>query len=206
MPYLVLDLEMTGPDPGWNEIIQIGAVLFGDDWQQLGTYLQNVYPEDEESFTAASEKIHGLSLDDLDDAPMVYDVLPEFEEWILKKLNRGSHPGHAGIGKLLMDVVVCGQSVIHDINFLQFAYRNEKMEWPFSRKLVDLHTLAFLMFKILAANGKKTPRSLSLKAISAYFGYEREEGTHNALEDAELTARCFVEFFKISSRLKIDEA
>ncbi len=55
MPYLVLDLEMTGPDPGWNEIIQIGAVLFDDNWQLLGTYLHNVFPEDEESFTADYE-------------------------------------------------------------------------------------------------------------------------------------------------------
>lgn len=27
MPYLVADLEMSGPDPGYHEIIQLGAVL-----------------------------------------------------------------------------------------------------------------------------------------------------------------------------------
>ncbi|MBD0259548.1 MAG: 3'-5' exonuclease, partial [Cytophagales bacterium] len=47
---------------------------------------------------------------------------------------------------------------------------------------------------------------LSLKAISQYFGFEREDETHNALEDAELTGKCFIEFFKISSRLKLADA
>ena len=31
MPYLVLDLEMTGPEPDYNEIIQIGAELYDSD-------------------------------------------------------------------------------------------------------------------------------------------------------------------------------
>jgi DNA polymerase III epsilon subunit-like protein len=44
MPYLVVDLEMSGPEPGYHEIIQIGAVLLNDNWVELGTFLTNVYP------------------------------------------------------------------------------------------------------------------------------------------------------------------
>ena len=69
MPYLVLDLEMTGPEPDYNEIIQIGAVLFDDNWVEKGQYLTNVYPENKEGFSSSSEKIHNLSLADLEDAP-----------------------------------------------------------------------------------------------------------------------------------------
>ena len=87
MPFLVLDLEMTGGDPGWHEIIQIGAVLYDDNWKELGQYLTNVYPENEESVSDYAEKIHGLSLIDLDDAPMMHDVLPLFEDWIIDKLH-----------------------------------------------------------------------------------------------------------------------
>ena len=60
MPYLVVDLEMSGPEPGYHEIIQIGAVLLNDNWVELGTFLTNVYPENEEAFTASAEKVHGL--------------------------------------------------------------------------------------------------------------------------------------------------
>lgn len=193
MAFLVLDIEMTGPEPGWNEIIQIGAELYDDRWNQLGTFLQNVYPENEEAFSSRSEEIHGLSLDDLADAPMIYDVIPEFEKWI-KKLNHG---------KPLSSVIICGQSVINDINFLQYAYRNEKMKWSFSNKLLDLHTLSYLFFQILEKNGKNVPRSLSLGSVSTYFGFDREEDTHNALEDAQLTAKCFKEFFKLIDQVKL---
>ncbi len=51
MPYLVLDLEMTGPEPDYNEIIQIGAVLFDDNWVEKGQYLTNVYPETKQLWT-----------------------------------------------------------------------------------------------------------------------------------------------------------
>ena len=59
MPYLVVDLEMSGPEPGYHEIIQIGAVLLNDNWVELGTYLSNVYPENEEALTG---KIPGARL------------------------------------------------------------------------------------------------------------------------------------------------
>ena len=180
-----MDIEMSGPDPGYNEIIQLGAELFDDDWNALGTHLTNVYPENEEAFTASAEEVHGLSLSDLEDAPMIYDVIPEFEKWIKSKTH----------GVPLHQTVICGQSVIYDINFLRFAYSNEKLKWPFSNKMLDLHTVSYLYFMILEKNGQKVPRSLSLGTVSGFFGFEREEETHNALEDAQLTAKCLKEIF-----------
>lgn len=201
MPFLILDLEMTGNEPGYHEIIQLGAVLCDDQWTELGRYLTNVYPEDEETFTESAAKVHGLTLAELDDAPMIYDVLPEFETWVLKHLNR--KPGQFDNTQVLRDVVVGGQSVIHDINFLRFAYRDEKLKWPFSNVLLDLHTLSYFVFDILKANGRTVPRSLSLKAISEFFGFAREDVHHNALEDAALTAACFREVMKLGRGFRI---
>lgn len=195
MPYLVFDLEMSGPDPAIHEIIQVGAILLNDNWSQLGTYLTNVYPENQEDFTASAEKIHGLSLEELQEAPMMYEVIEEFEGWIRKLLKRQSGD--------LKDVIMCGQSVIHDINFLKFAYSAENFDWPFSNKLIDLHTIAFYTFMMMEANNISVPKALSLKAISAYFGLEREGDTHNALEDSRLTMLCLQRFFKIARNTKI---
>lgn len=206
MPFLVLDLEMSGPDPGWNEIIQVGAVLFDDNWIERGQYLTNVYPENEEAFTASSEKVHNLSLTDLEDAPMIYDVLPGLEEWIIKQLNitkphrRTGGPASDNL-PYLRDTVICGQSVIHDIHFLQEAYRTEKLKWPYSRTLIDLHTLSYFVFKILKKKGHKTPDRLSLTAIAAHFGFEREGDFHNALEDAVLTGQCLKQIFKLGDAM-----
>jgi DNA polymerase III subunit epsilon len=204
MHYLVLDIEMTGPEPGWNEIIQIGAVLYDQAWQEKGRYQSLVYPENEESFSSYSEEVHGIAIEDLDDAPMLNEVLPEFEDWILEKsglrnLTLAQREGH------LRHIWICGQSVIYDINFLRFAYRQEKMKWSFANKMLDLHTLSYYLFEILKKNGKTTPKSLSLKAVGEYFGYAREGDTHDALEDAVLTGKCLKKVLEYTDKLKLNE-
>ncbi len=203
MPFLVLDLEMSGPEPGYNEIIQLGAVLFDDNWVEKGQYLTNVYPENAEAFTASAEKVHNLSLTDLDDAPMIYDVLPALEIWICELLNLRVPPNQTDRTTYLRDVVICGQSVMHDINFLKEAYLSEKLKWPYSRTLVDLHTLSYFVFRVLRKNGKPTPKGLSLSAIGAHFGFEREDTFHNALEDATLTARCLKAIFALGDSFAV---
>lgn len=203
MPYLVLDLEMSGPDPEYNEIIQIGAVLFDDDWQEKGRYLSNVYPENKEAFTASAEKVHNLSLADLEDAPMIYDVLPELEEWIIETLGIRKLGTSTDNTSYLRHVVICGQSVMNDIHFLKESYRYEKLKWPYSRVLLDLHTLSYFVFRLLRKKGKPTPKGLSLKDVAGYFGLEREDEFHNALEDAVLTAACLKQLFQLSDGFQL---
>jgi DNA polymerase III subunit epsilon len=137
MPYLIFDLEMTGGEVGYNDIIQVGAVLADDNWLKLSTFESLVYPNDESTFTKAAEDIHGISIYDLEDAPMPHEVLENLETWIRKTLRReASTPLH--------DVTLCGQSVINDINFLKEEYNNQNMKWPFSFKLIDLLSLSFI--------------------------------------------------------------
>jgi DNA polymerase-3 subunit epsilon len=201
MPYLSIDLEMTGTEPGWHEIIQIGAILFDDDWNELGTYLSNVYPENEESFSIPAQRVHDLSMDDLDDAPMLHEVIEEFEGWIAEKLHiRSQDPDK---WRKMRGVIICGQSVINDMNFLKFAYRQEKLKWPFSNKILDLYNIALFLFPILQNNGIAVPDRYSLDAISKFFGFAREGEAHNALEDAILTADCLKEVMKYQQKLKL---
>ncbi|RMG75892.1 MAG: 3'-5' exonuclease [Bacteroidetes bacterium] len=208
MYYLVLDLEMTGLEPGWHEIIQIGAALYDERWKPCGErYLTNVYPENEESYSLPALEVHGLTMEELEDAPMMNEVLPEFENWILESM--GKHPDRMSgrdKGQALRDTLICGQSVINDINFLKFAYREEHLKWPFSNTLVDLHTLSFYLFPLLEAAGQTVPRKRSLEAIAGFFGYERETDEHNALEDAVLTAKCLRELFRLRERLTLAPA
>ncbi len=199
MPFLSLDLEMSGPEPGWNEIIQIGAVLLDDNWNELSEFLQNVYPENHDAFSVSSQKIHGLSLDDLEDAPMIYDVLPEFEQWACQTLNRTWISEKAP----LTDLIICGQSILSDIAFLQYSYRHEKMKWPFSYKLLELFSVSHYAFKILENNGKTAPKQRGLGAVASFFNLTREEQTHNALEDAKLSAACFRELYALTKKMTI---
>lgn len=196
MPYLILDLEMTGGETGYHDVIQIGAVLANDDWKTLSEFQSLVYPAHEENFTSAAEEVHGISMADLEAAPMPYELLENFETWIRKQLKR-----QASVS--LTDIVVCGQSVINDINFLDQMYADQNLEWPFSYRLVDLMSLSVVFYQIFDANKMQRPKSYSLKAVSAFFGLQREDVTHNALEDARLTYQCFKKYFELIPKLKL---
>ena len=206
MNYLSIDLEMSGTEPGWHEIIQIGAVLYNESWVELDRYISNVYPENEESYSQSSFEVHGLSLTDLDDAPMLNEVLPDFEAWILKTLNVPVNKGNQNIASnALRNVAICGQSVIYDINFMRFAYRQEKLQWPFSNQTIDLNNLAFYLFAILKENGVAIPKGLSLTAIADFFHLEREGESHNALEDAVITGECLKRVMAYTKKLTINK-
>jgi DNA polymerase-3 subunit epsilon len=122
--------------------------------------------------------------------------LEDFETWIRKTLRRDSH-------ERLHDVVICGQSVINDINFLKATYDDLNIDWPFSFKLVDLMSISVLMFQVFENNKMATPKSYSLKSVADYFGIYRKDTTHNALEDADITYQCFKKYFELAKQAKL---
>lgn len=197
MPYLIFDLEMTGSEAGYHDMIQIGAVLADDNWKLISSFESLVYPNNEETFTKAAEEIHGISLIDLEDAPMSHEVLENMEAWVRKSLHREAKDS-------LKDLVMCGQSVINDINFLKEEYSYLNINWPYSFKLIDLMSLSFVFYQIFDANGKKRPQSYSLKAVAEMFGLSRDDEQHNALEDAKLTYDCFKQYMLLIPNLKLN--
>ena len=171
---------------------------FDENWREVGTFLTNVYPLHEDRFSIPAMGVHQLSLYDLKDAPMIYDVIPKFESWILKTMKKPETAKGA-----LKNIILCGQNVTFDINFLRFAYREAKFDWPFSSRILDLHILAFYYFSILKNNGLPTPQSLSLDSIAEYFGLKRKSEGHNALEDAIITGKCLANIISDSKKFKI---
>ncbi|MBK9291769.1 MAG: 3'-5' exonuclease [Bacteroidetes bacterium] len=191
MYYLVIDLEMSGHKAGYHDIIQIGAVLAGENWQPLGEFETLVYPDNEETFNSYAEAVHGIALDDLQDAPSSYEALEAMELWLRKTLRRRQ-------GESLTDVVLCGQSVMNDVNFLEYKYDELNLEWPFARRILDLVSLTILFYHIYDRNGRSRPKSYSLDAVAGMFGLQRSESTHNALEDARITYQCFKKYFELA--------
>lgn len=196
MAYLVIDLELSGPDVGFHDILQIGAVLCNSQWQEQSTFLQNVYPENPDFFSTYAEQVHGLSIYDLQDAPALYQVLEDFEQWVRRSLQRAP-------GASLQDVVLCGQGILTDVNFLKWSFEEENMPWTFSYKVLDLLSCTKLMYAILRKNGYQTPKSQGLDAVAALFGLERSSSQHNALEDARLTAACFRAYWQLIEHIQL---
>ena len=132
---------------------------------------------------------------------MIYDLLPEFEDWVIEKIGL-RNPSLQERENALRRVIICGQSVINDINFLRHAYNKEKLKWNFSNVLIDLHTLFFYYEEILRANKRETAKGRSLGKIASFFGYHREDTLHNALEDSILTAKCLKHIIEAAKDLK----
>jgi DNA polymerase III subunit epsilon len=61
----------------------------------------------------------------------------------------------------------------------------------------------FIFYQIFDQNKITRPKSYSLKAVAEYFKINREDVTHNALEDAKLTYQCFKGYIKLIPNLKI---
>jgi DNA polymerase-3 subunit epsilon/ATP-dependent DNA helicase DinG len=95
-PCVAIDLETTGLQPGSDQIIEIGAVLFrGED--VLGTYHQMVDPG--RSLPQFITLLTGIKPDDLKGAPLFEAVAPALTEFI------GDRP-------------IVGQNVSFDLTFL----------------------------------------------------------------------------------------
>ena len=196
MAYLVVDLEMTGPDPEFHDFIQIGAVLADDRWNYIDEFETLVYPDNEDAFSVYAEKIHGLSIHDLYDAPASFEALEMMEQWAIQKFAK-SH-------RHLRQIVVSGQSVFNDISFLRAKYQRHKMPWPYAYKMLDLMNVAYVFYKIFDANKIARPKHYNLDTIAGIFGLERGSENHDALEDARLTFECFKRFYKLTRMTNLE--
>jgi DNA polymerase-3 subunit epsilon len=196
MYYLVIDLEMSGTEAGYHDIIQIGAVLATDGWTKLSEFESLVYPDNEETFNSYAEAVHGISMDDLQEAPQSFEVLETMEHWLRKTLRR--RPGEP-----LTDVVLCGQNIMNDVNFLEYKYNDLNLEWPFARRILDLVSLTTLFYSIYDNCGRNHPKSYSLNAVAGMFGQKRTDITHNALEDARITFVCFQQYFELAKGFRL---
>ena len=98
--YVALDVETTGTDPRWDEIIQIGAarVRDGSITAQYETLVNPGFEIDD-----YISELTGITNEMLSTAPTLNDVLPDVQNFIDK------------------DIIV-GHNVNFDINFLYDAF------------------------------------------------------------------------------------
>ncbi|CAM3036033.1 3'-5' exonuclease [Lactococcus hircilactis] len=85
MSYVVFDFETTGLSAQKNEIIQIGAIKFDENHQEIARFNQLVKPTRSYVSTTISN-LTGISQRSLLDQPVITDVLPEFLTFIKNSL------------------------------------------------------------------------------------------------------------------------
>lgn len=121
--YVALDIETTGYDPRWDDIIEIGAIRVRDG-QPVDRYEQLVNPG--RKLPAIITEITGITDDMLTGQPRLDEILPGFLDWV-------------GDGPIL------GRNVNFDINFL---YDNaiELCGRPVSNDFIDTLRLARYLY------------------------------------------------------------
>ena len=127
--YTVVDIETTGFDPMFDEIIEVAGIKYRGR-NEVGRFQSLVKPDDgiPDYITALT----GITNEMVTDAPGIEDVLPRFLEFIGE------------------DIVV-GHNVHFDVNFL-YDYAEDFELKPFSNDLVDTLRLSRRLYPELQSH------------------------------------------------------
>lgn len=172
--FAFLDCEFGGLDPELHDITEIGVVVTDYRLRELSTAEWKVRPRPERVSEEAA-KIFGYDEAEWAKAPGVRQVLTELSEMMPSGFT----------------VVPAGQNVRMDVTFLELAYKNCDLPYPFDYHVIDLATL-FYSWSLVAG---ETVSALSLRQSATTAGLLDENGVaHRALADARLTLETFRHF------------
>jgi len=158
---IVTDIESTGMDPKKNSIVSIGAVEFENPGNR---FYGECKVEEGLEIDPVSLQINGFSLHEIMDPkkPTGNELLGKFFEWV----------------KGIEERTLAGDNIWFDTGFMKEKSKKFGLKWPFQGKAVELHEVSLLT--------EGVPWSLDL--ILRIIGIPERKGSHNALNDALLTA------------------
>lgn len=169
--FAFMDCEFGGLDPELHDITEVG-VIFTD--YRLVEFSQNQWrvKARPERISEEAAKIFGYDEALWADAPSIRQVLTEIAAMVPE-------------GKV---AVPAGQNVRMDVTFLELAFRNCEIPYPFDYHVIDLATL-FYAWSLVSG---ESVGALSLRQAATTAGLLKQGGVaHRALEDARLTLETF---------------
>ena len=171
MAFAFLDCEFGGLDPELHDITEVGVIVTDYRLVELAEAQWRVAARPERISAEAAE-MFGYDEKLWSTAPHVRQVLTEVAEMLPADTK----------------VVPAGQNVRMDVIFLERAYKNCGIPYPFDYHVIDLATL-FYSWTLVAG---ETAAALSLRQAATNAGLlEGGAVAHRALEDARLTLECF---------------
>jgi DNA polymerase III epsilon subunit-like protein len=168
--FAFLDCEFGGLDPELHDITEIGVIVTDYRLAELacGEWKVRARPG---RVSAESAQISGF------DPELWKDALPlrQALEELAGLLPRGK------------TVVPAGQNVRMDVQFLERAFKQCELPWPFDYHVIDLATL-FFAWSLVAG---EEVAALSLRQAASHAGLIRGNVPHRALADARLALESF---------------
>ena len=183
--FAFLDCEFGGLDPELHDITEVAVVLTDYRLAELTSAEWKIRPRPER-VTPEAARISGYTEEGWRESLHVRDALSEF----------------AALMPEDRTVVPAGQNVRMDVMFLERAYRNCGLPYPFDYHVIDLATL-FYTWSLLA--GERVP-ALSLRQAAVNAGLLEGNVPHRAMGDARLTLETFRHYVGRLALLPLDEA
>ncbi len=169
--FAFLDCEFGGLDPELHDITEIAVIVTDYRLAELG--------EAEWKVRARPERISKEAA-----AISGYDAAVWAEQAVPVRQALSEFAGMLPKGKV---VLPAGQNVRMDVQFLERAYRNCEIPYPFDYHVIDLATLYYAWSLV---NGEAVP-ALSLRQSATAAGLADGAVPHRALADARLTLETF---------------
>lgn len=177
MKYLLaIDLETTGLEIGYNEIVEVGALLLdGDGWirnpEPFHMFAHPVYPERgiREGFNVW--EYTGLSSEQLKTAPPLYQVLNLLRKYVEECIDVEDTTQH---------VSLYSQNSHFDMGFLRKAYQSCGLDFPFDYHTLDLPSMYTVWH--LQTNGT-LPDKPKQELIARQLEIPENENPHSAVHD-----------------------
>ena len=175
--FCVIDLETTGLNTKTDEMIAFACVPV----QELKLLVNNAYYTlvKPEKYNIKSMKYHGISIDDLKNAPTFKEVAYKILE--------------------TLDGIIVGHSVEFDYRFLKKSFK--KIGIKFKKNIIDI----VLIEKWLAKKNNDLELDLTIEGLMNRYGLN-DYYRHNAFADAFFTAQIFQFETLQLSRYGIDSA
>ncbi len=169
--FAFLDCEFGGLDVEIHDLTEVGIILTDARLEEQGEAQWRVRARPDR-ISAEAAAIFGYDEKIWADAPSLRQVLTEIVEMLPKDRK----------------VIPAGQNVRMDVIFLERAFKNCNIPYPFDYHVIDLATL-FYSWSLVAG---EPARAISLRQAATVAGLLGSGGvTHRALEDARLTLECF---------------
>ena len=169
--FAFLDCEFGGLDPERHDITEVAVILTDYRLVELASREWKVRARPERISPEAAEMSGYDAARWAAEARPVREVLTELAELLPKGCK----------------VVPAGQNVRMDVIFLEKAYRDCGIPWPFDYHVIDLATL-FYAWSLVAG---ETVSALSLRQAATTAGLADGAVPHRAAADARLTLETF---------------
>lgn len=168
--FAFLDCEFGGLDVEKHDITEVGIIMTDYRLAELSTQEWKVVAR-ADRISPEAAKISGYDPEQWKDATPIRETLTQIADLLPRQ--------HT--------VVPAGQNVRMDVIFLERAYKNCGIPYPFDYHVIDLATL-FYSWSLVAG---ETVSALSLRQAATTAGLVDGPVPHRALADARLTLDAF---------------